>query len=291
MSRKSAAASRAASYWPSRSLVCDLAAGAAGRRDQPVAVGREQLAVHPGLVEVALEAGERGHPEEVVHAARGAGEQRHVGVGARARDVVLAALAPAHPGAVLPRRARSDVCLDADDRLDAVLLRLLPELVRPEDVPVVRRRDRGHPHPRGLGEEVVDLGGTVEHRVLGVHVEVHERVAARGRAGRHGAPPGHGRRARAGTTAGCRRLPAGAGRYGSSARLRGKPFEVTPVDPAPRRAAARTASLGGGSDRPGQPGRTAGRPACRWTGGHPAHDVAAREAGREPIRHAVRRSR
>ena len=63
---------------------------------------------------------------------------------------------------------------DADHRLDAVIGRLLPELVGPEDEPVVGRRERGHPHPRGGGEQVVDAGGTVEHRVFGVIVQMGE---------------------------------------------------------------------------------------------------------------------
>ena len=34
------------------------------------------------------------------------------------------------------------------------------------------------PEPRGLGEQVVEPGRTVEHRVLGVDVQVDERVVA-----------------------------------------------------------------------------------------------------------------
>ena len=46
------------------------------------------------------------------------GQQRHVGEGAAAGDVVLAALGPAHPLAVEARRVRGEVGLHADDRLD-----------------------------------------------------------------------------------------------------------------------------------------------------------------------------
>jgi hypothetical protein len=156
----------------------DLARRAAGGRDEPLAVPVQQLAVHPGLVEVPLEAGQRRHPEEVVHAGRVLGQQRHVRVRAGARDVVPAAVAPPDAGAVLPGGAGRQVRLDADDRLDAVLLRLLPELVGAEDEAVVGRRDGRHAQPCGLGEEVVDPRRAVEHRVLGVHVEMCERRRA-----------------------------------------------------------------------------------------------------------------
>ena len=69
-------------------------------------------------------------------------EQRHVRVRARARDVVVAAVAPAHAGLVGAVRARRDVRLGADDRLDAGVGRLLPEVVGAEDVAVVGDGDR-----------------------------------------------------------------------------------------------------------------------------------------------------
>jgi hypothetical protein len=55
---------------------------------------------------------------------------------------------------------------------------LLPEVVRPEDVAVVGHRQRRHPCRRRLGEQVLEPGRAVEHRVLGVDVQVHERVAS-----------------------------------------------------------------------------------------------------------------
>jgi hypothetical protein len=221
---------------------------------------------------MTLQARERRHPEEVVHAARGSCEQRHVGVGAGAGDVVLAAVTPAHPRPVLPSGPWGDVGLDAHDRLDAVLLRLLPELVGAEDVAVVGRRDRGHPHPRGLGEEVFDLGGTVEHRVLGVHVKVHEGVAARG-AGRHWRLQGTGAEHTWERTTGLAVAPAGAGRYGSSRATGGSPTRRHRRT-GPRRAVARSASLGSATDRAGQSRRTAGCAACRLP--HPTRDAARR---------------
>ena len=71
----------------------DLAGRAAGGGDDPRAVGLEQLAVHAGLVVVALEAREAGEPEEVVHPLGVLGQQRHVGVHLT-RVVVTRWLAP-----------------------------------------------------------------------------------------------------------------------------------------------------------------------------------------------------
>ena len=77
--------------------------------------------------------------------------------------------------------ARREVALHADDRLDAGGLGLLVEVVGAEDVAVVGHRERRHAHARGLFEEVVQPGGAVEHRVLGVHVQVDEGVVGHAR--------------------------------------------------------------------------------------------------------------
>ena len=154
----------------------DLAGGTAGGGDQALAVGLDQLAVDARLVEETFEAGQAGEPEQVVHALGGLGQQRHVRERATAGDVVLAALGPADPGALEAAGAWRDVGLHADDRLDPGGLGLLPEVVGPEHVAVVGHRQRRHLHPSGLGEQVLEPGGAVEHGVLGVHVQVHERV-------------------------------------------------------------------------------------------------------------------
>lgn len=153
-----------------------LAADAPGGADQPTRVGREQLSVDPRLEVVPLQRGERAHPEEVVHAAGGAGQHGHVRVGPTATDIVLVGwvVPEPHPGLVGAVGARGDVCLDTDDRGDAPLAGLGPELVGPEDVAVVGRRDGRHTHRHGRVEQLVDARGTVEHGVLGVHVQVRE---------------------------------------------------------------------------------------------------------------------
>ena len=65
-----------------------LARRAAGRGDEPGAVGLQELAVHAGLEVVALHARQRAEPEQVVHARGVLAPQRHVRVGARPGDVI-----------------------------------------------------------------------------------------------------------------------------------------------------------------------------------------------------------
>ncbi len=163
-----------------------LARRATGGGDQALGVLGEQLAVGPRLVEEPLHRRPGGEPEEVVHPLGALGQQGHVGVGARPGDVVVAAVVPAHPLLVEAGGVRGEVGLHADDRLDAVGLRLGPEVVGAEDVAVVGHRDRVHAQLGGPLEHVVQPGGTVEHGVLGVHVQVDEAVLASGVA-RHAA--------------------------------------------------------------------------------------------------------
>ena len=170
----------------------DLPRRAAGRGDEPLAVGVEQLAVHPRLEVVALERGERAHPEQVVQPGGALGPHRHVGERAAARDVVAVRrglrVAPADPLALAAVGLGRGVRLEPHDRLDARALGRLVELVGAEQVAVVGHRDGRHALLLAPGEEVGDPGGTVEHGVLGVHVQVHEAVARGGaRPGRCGA--------------------------------------------------------------------------------------------------------
>ena len=94
---------------------------------------------------------------------------------------------------------RDVVALHADDRLDPGRAALLPEVVGPEDVAVVGHRQRRHLLAGRLGEQLLQPSRTVEHRVLGVHVQVHERVA-------------HGR-----SSPSCRRRDGRAAKIGAAA--------------------------------------------------------------------------
>ena len=155
-----------------------LAGRAARGGDEPLAVLVEQLPVHAGLVQLALQGRLGGCAEEVLHALTGLRQQGHVGVGAGARDVVAPAVRELDAGAVLAGRARREVGLHADDRLDAGRARLVPEVERSEHEPVIRGGQRVHAQPVALLEEVVQARGTVQHGVLGVHVEMGEAFFA-----------------------------------------------------------------------------------------------------------------
>ena len=166
----------------------DLTAGAPGGGDEAFAVPVQQFPVESRLAVVPLDAGHARQPEQVVHTFGGLGQHRHVGIGLftlHGGRAILAHLVAGHVAEVVRcagvATLRGVVPLDADDRLDTVLLPLLVEVVGPEHVAVIGHGDRGHFQPSRFGEQIVEPGSAVQHRVLGVHVQVHERV-------RHGAP-------------------------------------------------------------------------------------------------------
>ena len=167
-----------------------LTGRAAGGRDDALGVPADDLAIHAGLHVVALEGGQRAQPEEVVQAGGVLGQHRHVGVATTAGDILAAlhrGVAPVatarRPVLLHPREARGrrDIGLDADDRLHGALgileaLRELVELVGAEHVAVVGHRDGRHALTADLGEQLGVLRGAVEHRVLGVGVQVDEGI-------------------------------------------------------------------------------------------------------------------
>ena len=151
-----------------------LAGRAAGEGDDALGVLGEDLVVHPRLVEEALDAGPRRQPEQVVHAGGVLGEQRQVGERTTTGHVVVPALVPLHARAVEPAGARREIGLDADDRLDAASRGLLVEVVGTEHVAVVGDRQSRHLLRDRLVKQLADPRGAVQHRVLGVVVQVHE---------------------------------------------------------------------------------------------------------------------
>ncbi len=106
-----------------------------------------------------------------------------MGERAAARDVVVATVVPAHPAPLVAAGARREVGLHADDRLDPGRAGLGVEVVGAEHVAVVGHRQRRHAELGVAGEQLGQPGGAVEHGVLGVDVQVHERRVARHGAG------------------------------------------------------------------------------------------------------------
>ena len=152
-----------------------VAAQASSRRDQALVITSEKLPVHARLVVVALEKREAGQLDEISIALVGLGEEREVVVQLLATlgvatGVVNAATARRTLTASLVRHVR----LGADDRLDTLGTALLEELEDPVHVAVI-----GDPKCRltichGLGDEVIEARRPIQHRELGVDMEVGE---------------------------------------------------------------------------------------------------------------------
>ena len=156
-----------------------LAGRAARGGDDARGMLGHDLGVHPGpLAQLAFEGGQRGQFEQVAQPGGVLGHQRHVQVGTAGRDVVglLAGIAPGDAPGVETRR-RGDIGLHPDDRLDPDVGGGVVELAGTEHVSVVGHTDRGHLQALGLGQHGTDLGGAVQHRILGVVVQMYERAA------------------------------------------------------------------------------------------------------------------
>ena len=158
-----------------------LTAEAAGRRDDPLVMVLEQLPVHLGLLVVALEVRAARELDQVPVAGERLGERGQVVVRlAAALDlaagVVDLAVAPRRSlGAVLVRLVE----LGADDRRDADVARRLVHVEDAVHVAVVGDPDRRLAVVRRGRDDIADPRRTIEHRVLGVHVEMDERLTHR----------------------------------------------------------------------------------------------------------------
>ena len=131
---------------------------AAGEADHAVGVAGEQLEVDARLAAVQpFEEPGAGQLDEVAQPLVVLREQR---------QVVALDLAVARPVVV------DEVRLEADDRLDPVLLGRLVELDRAVHHAVIGEPERGLPEARRALGELVDLARAVEQRVLGVDVEM-----------------------------------------------------------------------------------------------------------------------
>ena len=148
---------------------------AAGRGDEPLVVLGQQVPVQAGLVVVTLEERLAGELDEVAVAGVALGQEGQVVVELLAALGVAAGVVdPAPAGRTLAAVVVGHVGLGADDRLDALLAALLVELQRPVHVAVVGDPERRLPVGDRLGHQLVEPGGPVQHRELGVDVEVGE---------------------------------------------------------------------------------------------------------------------
>jgi len=142
----------------------DLPGQAGGQADQAAGVPAEQLEVDAGAVVEPLQEAQGDQSAQVLIAVPVLHQQ----------DEVEAVLAGA--GFLVPA-ARDDVHLAADNGFDAGLLRLLVELHGAVQVAVVGDGQGRHSAGGGLGHQPVDGAGAVEQRVVGVHMQMDERLA------------------------------------------------------------------------------------------------------------------
>ena len=145
-----------------------LSGQAAAQADQPVRMRSQDLLVDPGLVVKPLEVRGGDQFEQVVVARFVLGQKRQVVSGASQSIRLL-----------FRPRPRSDVDFAADDRLNALLLRLLVELDRAEQVPVVGHGHRRHPMLHRFRHQFLDPHRPVQGRILGMHVQVDEGIGRR----------------------------------------------------------------------------------------------------------------
>ncbi len=154
-----------------------VATEAAGGGDEAVGVLLEQLPVHPGLVVVALHEGEARELDEVLVTGLVLGQQRQVVVELLAAlGVAPRVVDPAAAGRSLTAVVVGHVGLGADDRLDPLLVALAVEVERAVHVAVIGDADRRLAVADGFGDELVEPSRAVEHRELGVDVEVGEGI-------------------------------------------------------------------------------------------------------------------
>jgi len=149
---------------------------APGGRDAAGGVALQQFPVGSRFVEEPFQRRQRTQPEQVVHPGVVLRPDGEVGVGALGRDVVAGAVAELHAFALAAVGLGGEVGLQTDDRLDRGALRRFVELVGAEQVAVVGDRQGRHPHPFGPGEQVAQPGGAVQHRILGMAVQMYEPI-------------------------------------------------------------------------------------------------------------------
>ena len=142
----------------------DFARQAAGERDQPLLVRRQQFLVDARLVVIALQMRRRGELDQVLVAGFILGQQHEVVI-----DVPSA-----RAGLLLEPAPGRDIDLAADDRLDALLARRLVKINRPVKHAVVGDRQRGELQLVRLVHQPVQTAGAIEQRILGVQMQMNK---------------------------------------------------------------------------------------------------------------------
>ena len=142
-----------------------FARGTARQTDDPFVVGGEQLFIDTRTVVVAFEVGCRRHLDEVLKPLA-----IHRQQGQMVRRILHAR------GCAVGAMTGSDVGLIAEDRVHARVFGLLVELQSPIEIAVVGDRTRVHPELFDLLDQVGNLAGTVEQRIVRMAVQVGERT-------------------------------------------------------------------------------------------------------------------
>ena len=161
-----------------KQMLQHVATEAAGGGNDAFAVLLEQVPVQPGLVVVALHEGPAGELDQVAVARVTLGQQRQVVVELLAATGISAGVVhPAAAARALQPGIVGHVRLGAQNGLDSLCFAGLVERQNPVHVAVIGNAERRLAICRCRGHHLIYPGGTIEHGVLGVHVQVGERIA------------------------------------------------------------------------------------------------------------------
>ena len=144
-----------------------------------VELGEQFLIRARPLAELAVRRGVGPQAEEIMHARRVVGDESQVIVGTAGAHVVgaLPRLTPQDLLTIKARRARGHVRLKPDDRLDTRVLAVRVEVVGTEQVSVIGQANRGLPEACRFLRHCFRLRRSIQHRILGVVVKVHEGIS------------------------------------------------------------------------------------------------------------------
>ena len=153
-------------HLPLQQHLRQLARRAAGQQDDPLAVCFQQFLVDARLVIKALQERRRRQLDEVL---------KPNAVHRQQRQVIAGLFDARRPGLVKPRTG-SDVRLQTQHRIDALVSALVVELERPIQIAVIRDGEGIHPRPLDLLHDLIDPVCSVEQAVVRVTVQVSERL-------------------------------------------------------------------------------------------------------------------